>query len=579
MTDLSAVQTAVQALAQPHPVRAPRGSTLSCKSWLTEAAYRMLQNNLDPEVAENPDALVVYGGIGKAARNWDCYEAMLVALRALGDDETLLVQSGKPVGVFRTHADAPRVLIANSNLVPKWATWEHFSELDRKGLMMYGQMTAGSWIYIGSQGIVQGTYETFVEAGVQHYGGSLQGRWILTAGLGGMGGAQPLAATFAGACSLTIECQQSRIDFRLRSRYVDEQATDLDDALARIARYTAEGKAISIALLGNAAEVLPELVRRGQAGQIRPDLVTDQTSAHDLVNGYLPAGWTVAQWQAARADDSQHAALRQAAAQSCATHVQAMLAFQAMGVPTVDYGNNIRQVAFDAGVANAFDFPGFVPAYVRPLFCRGKGPFRWVALSGDPEDIRKTDAKMKELFPDDAHLHRWLDMAGERIAFQGLPARICWIGLGERHRAGLAFNEMVKNGELKAPIVIGRDHLDSGSVASPNRETESMLDGSDAVSDWPLLNALLNTAGGATWVSLHHGGGVGMGYSQHSGVVIVCDGTDAAAKRIERVLWNDPATGVMRHADAGYAEAVACAREQGLNLPMIDRPNRPVGRA
>ena len=579
MTDLSAVQTAVQALAQPHPVRAPRGSTLSCKSWLTEAAYRMLQNNLDPEVAENPDALVVYGGIGKAARNWDCYEAILVALRALGDNETLLVQSGKPVGVFRTHADAPRVLIANSNLVPKWATWEHFSELDRKGLMMYGQMTAGSWIYIGSQGIVQGTYETFVEAARQHFGGVATGRWILTAGLGGMGGAQPLAATFAGACSLTIECQQSRIDFRLRSRYVDEQATDLDDALARIARYTAEGKAISIALLGNAAEVLPELVRRGQAGQIRPDLVTDQTSAHDLVNGYLPAGWTVAQWQAARADDSQHAALRQAAAQSCATHVQAMLAFQAMGVPTVDYGNNIRQVAFDAGVANAFDFPGFVPAYVRPLFCRGKGPFRWVALSGDPDDIRKTDAKMKELFPEDAHLHRWLDMAGERIAFQGLPARICWIGLGERHRAGLAFNEMVKNGELKAPIVIGRDHLDSGSVASPNRETESMLDGSDAVSDWPLLNALLNTAGGATWVSLHHGGGVGMGYSQHSGVVIVCDGTDAAAKRIERVLWNDPATGVMRHADAGYAEAVACAREQGLNLPMIDRPNRPVGRA
>ena len=493
MTDLSAVQSAVQSVAQPHPVRAPRGSTLSCKSWLTEAAYRMLQNNLDPEVAENPDALVVYGGIGKAARNWDCYEAMLVALRQLGDDETLLVQSGKPVGVFRTHADAPRVLLANSNLVPKWATWEHFSELDRKGLMMYGQMTAGSWIYIGSQGIVQGTYETFVEAGVQHYGGSLNGRWILTAGLGGMGGAQPLAATFAGACSLTIECQQSRIDFRLRSRYVDEQAADLDDALARIRRYTAEGKAVSIALLGNAAQVLPELVRRG----VRPDLVTDQTSAHDLVNGYLPAGWTVAQWLAARADDSQHAALRQAAAQSCATHVQAMLAFQAMGVPTVDYGNNIRQVAFDAGVANAFDFPGFVPAYVRPLFCRGKGPFRWVALSGDPEDIRKTDAKMKELFPGDAHLHRWLDMAGERIAFQGLPARICWIGLGERHRAGLAFNEMVKSGELKAPIVIGRDHLDSGSVASPNRETEAMKDGSDAVSDWPLLNALLNTAGGA----------------------------------------------------------------------------------
>ena len=568
MTDLSAVQSVARVGAQPHPVRAPRGSTLSCKSWLTEAAYRMLQNNLDPEVAENPDALVVYGGIGKAARNWDCYEAMLVALRALGDDETLLVQSGKPVGVFRTHADAPRVLIANSNLVPKWATWEHFSELDRKGLMMYGQMTAGSWIYIGSQGIVQGTYETFVEAARQHYAGVAAGRWILTAGLGGMGGAQPLAATFAGFCSLTIECQQSRIDFRLRSRYVDEQATDLDDALARIARYTAAGQAISIALLGNAAEVLPELVRRG----VQPDLVTDQTSAHDLVNGYLPAGWTVAQWQAARADDSQHAGLRQAAAQSCAAHVQAMLAFQAMGVPTVDYGNNIRQVAFDAGVANAFAFPGFVPAYVRPLFCRGKGPFRWVALSGDPEDIRKTDAKMKELFPADTHLHRWLDMAGERIAFQGLPARICWIGLGERHRAGLAFNEMVKSGELKAPIVIGRDHLDSGSVASPNRETESMKDGSDAVSDWPLLNALLNTAGGATWVSLHHGGGVGMGYSQHSGVVIVCDGTDAAAKRIERVLWNDPATGVMRHADAGYAEAVACAREQGLNLPLLTLP-------
>ena len=574
MTDLSAVQAATHSAApqpaQPHPVRAPRGSTLSCKSWLTEAAYRMLQNNLDPEVAENPDALVVYGGIGKAARNWDCYEAILVALRALGDDETLLVQSGKPVGVFRTHADAPRVLIANSNLVPKWATWEHFSELDRKGLMMYGQMTAGSWIYIGSQGIVQGTYETFVEAGRQHYGGSLQGRWILTAGLGGMGGAQPLAASFAGACSLNIECQQSRIDFRLRSRYVDEQAADLDDALARIATYTAAGAAKSIALLGNAADLLPELVRRARADGIKPDLVTDQTSAHDLVNGYLPAGWTVHAWRAAQADASQHLALRAAAARSCAVHVQAMLAFQAMGVPTVDYGNNIRQVALDAGVQNAFDFPGFVPAYVRPLFCRGRGPFRWVALSGDPEDIRKTDAKMKELFPDDAPLHRWLDMAAERIAFQGLPARICWIGLGERHRAGLAFNAMVQSGELKAPIVIGRDHLDSGSVASPNRETEAMRDGSDAVSDWPLLNALLNTAGGATWVSLHHGGGVGMGYSQHSGVVIVCDGTDAAARRIERVLWNDPATGVMRHADAGYAEAVACAREQGLNLPMIE---------
>ncbi|HSM22078.1 MAG TPA: urocanate hydratase [Rubrivivax sp.] len=565
MTDLSPLHR----LAQPHPVRAPRGSQLSCANWLIEAAYRMIQNNLDPEVAENPDALVVYGGIGKAARNWDCFEAILESLRQLQPDETLLVQSGKPVGVFRTHADAPRVLIANSNLVPKWATWEHFDELDRKGLMMYGQMTAGSWIYIGSQGIVQGTYETFVEAGRQHYGGDLSGKWILTAGLGGMGGAQPLAATFAGACSLNIECQQSRIDFRLRSRYLDEQAANLDDALARIAKYTGEKKAVSIGLLGNAAEILPELVRRGRIGQIRPDFVTDQTSAHDLVNGYLPAGWSVERWRDAQADVSQHAALREAAARSCAVHVQAMLDFQATGVPTVDYGNNIRQVAFDAGVKNAFDFPGFVPAYVRPLFCRGRGPFRWVALSGDPEDIRKTDAKMKELFPADAHLHRWLDMAGQRIAFQGLPARICWIGLGERHRAGLAFNEMVKSGELKAPIVIGRDHLDSGSVASPNRETESMKDGSDAVSDWPLLNALLNTASGATWVSLHHGGGVGMGYSQHAGVVIVCDGSDEAARRIERVLWNDPATGVMRHADAGYDDAVACAREQGLNLPMV----------
>jgi urocanate hydratase len=566
MTDLS-VQRRIA--AAPRTVRAPRGTQISCRNWLIEAAYRMIQNNLDPEVAENPDALVVYGGIGKAARNWECFEAILESLRQLNEDETLLVQSGKPVGVFRTHADAPRVLIANSNLVPKWATWEHFHELDRKGLMMYGQMTAGSWIYIGSQGIVQGTYETFVEAGRQHYGGSLKGRWILTAGLGGMGGAQPLAATFAGACSLNIECQQSRIDFRLRSRYLDEQAKDLDDALARLKRYTAEGKAISIGLLGNAAEILPELVRRAKAGGMKPDIVTDQTSAHDLVHGYLPAGWTVQGWQAAQADAGQHAALKLAAAKSCAVHVQAMLDFQAMGVPTVDYGNNIRQVAFDQGVKNAFDFPGFVPAYVRPLFCRGKGPFRWVALSGDPEDIRKTDAKMKELFPEDAHLHRWLDMAGERIAFQGLPARICWIGLGERHRAGLAFNEMVKSGELKAPIVIGRDHLDSGSVASPNRETESMKDGSDAVSDWPLLNALLNTAGGATWVSLHHGGGVGMGYSQHSGVVIVCDGTDAAAKRIERVLWNDPGTGVMRHADAGYEVAQQCAREQGLNMPML----------
>jgi urocanate hydratase len=562
--------------AQARPVRAPHGTDLSCANWLIEAAFRMLQNNLDPEVAENPDALVVYGGIGKAARDWASFDAILATLRRLRADESLLIQSGKPVGVFRTHEDAPRVLIANSNLVPKWATWEHFDELDRKGLMMYGQMTAGSWIYIGSQGIVQGTYETFVEAGRQHYarasadeGSEWAGRWILTAGLGGMGGAQPLAATFAGACSLNIECQQSRIDFRLRSRYLDEQASDLDDALARIAHHTSRRQAVSIGLLGNAAELLPALVERARAGGQRPDLVTDQTSAHDLVNGYLPAGWSVAQWQAAQADPAQHAALRAAAAASCATHVRAMLEFKSMGVPTVDYGNNIRQVALDAGVKNAFDFPGFVPAYIRPLFCRGKGPFRWVALSGDPDDIRKTDARMKELFPQDAHLHRWLDMAAERIAFQGLPARICWIGLGERHRAGLAFNEMVRSGELKAPIVIGRDHLDSGSVASPNRETEAMLDGSDAVSDWPLLNALLNTAGGATWVSLHHGGGVGMGYSQHAGVVIVCDGSEAADRRLARVLWNDPATGVMRHADAGYDTALDCAREQGLDLPML----------
>ena len=561
MTDLSSSTR----FALPRPVRAPRGSALACRSWLTEAAFRMLQNNLDPEVAENPDALVVYGGIGKAARDWPSFEAILETLRTLGDDETLLVQSGKPVGVFRTHADAPRVLLANSNLVPKWATWEHFAELDRKGLMMFGQMTAGSWIYIGSQGIVQGTYETFVEAGRQHYGGSLRGRWILTAGLGGMGGAQPLAATFAGACSLVVECQQSRIDFRLRTRYVDEQAADLDDALARIASHTAAGATRSVALLGNAADVLPELVRRG----VRPDLVTDQTSAHDLVHGYLPAGWTVERWRAAQADPSQHAALRDAAAGSCAVHVEAMLAFHRAGVPTVDYGNNIRQVALDRGVTDAFAFPGFVPAYIRPLFCEGKGPFRWVALSGDPADIAKTDAKLKELFPGHADLHRWLDMAAERIAFQGLPARICWLGLGERHVAGLAFNAMVRSGELTAPIVIGRDHLDSGSVASPNRETEAMRDGTDAVSDWPLLNALLNTAGGATWVSLHHGGGVGMGYSQHAGVVLVCDGSEAADRRIERVLWNDPATGVMRHADAGYETAVACAEEHGLRLPML----------
>jgi len=567
VNDLSNVPVPATSLARP--VRAPRGTEISCANWLIEAAYRMLQNNLDPEVAENPDALVVYGGIGKAARNWDCFDAILAALRALKEDETLLIQSGKPVGVFRTHTDAPRVLLANSNLVPRWATWEHFNELDRKGLMMYGQMTAGSWIYIGSQGIVQGTYETFVEAGRQHFGGSMAGRWILTAGLGGMGGAQPLAASFAGASSLTIECQQSRIDFRLKTRYLDEQATGIDDALARMQRYAAEGRAVSVGLLGNAAEVMPELARRAVAGGVRPDLVTDQTSAHDLVNGYLPIGWSVEQWRAAQADHTQHAALRDAAARSAAQHVQAMLEFQKLGIPTVDYGNNIRQVAFDQGVANAFDFPGFVPAYVRPLFCQGKGPFRWVALSGDPEDIRKTDAKMKELFPDDQGLHRWLDMAGERIAFQGLPARICWIGLGDRDRAGLAFNEMVRNGELKAPIVIGRDHLDSGSVASPNRETESMLDGSDAVSDWPLLNALLATGGGATWVSLHHGGGVGMGYSQHSGIVIVCDGTKEADARLARVLWNDPASGVMRHADAGYEDARDAARRHGLNLPMI----------
>jgi urocanate hydratase len=545
-------------------VRSPRGTELSCKSWLTEAPYRMLQNNLDPEVAENPAALVVYGGIGRAARNWECYDAILRALRELNDDETLLIQSGKPVGVFPTHENAPRVLIANSNLVPHWATWEHFNELDKKGLMMYGQMTAGSWIYIGSQGIVQGTYETFVEMGRQHYGGNLKGRWILTAGLGGMGAAQPLAASLAGASSLNIECQQSRIDFRLKTRYVDEQATDLDDALARIEKYTKEGRAMSIALLGNAAEILPEMVRRG----VRPDAVTDQTSAHDPVNGYLPIGWTVEEWFERRASDPD--GTRDAAKRSMRTHVEAMLAFHAQGVPTFDYGNNIRQMAKDEGCANAFDFPGFVPAFVRPLFCRGIGPFRWVALSGDPEDIYKTDQKVKELIPDDPHLHNWLDMARERISFQGLPARICWVGLGQRHKLGLAFNEMVRNGELKAPVVIGRDHLDSGSVASPNRETEAMKDGSDAVSDWPLLNAMLNTAGGATWVSLHHGGGVGMGYSQHSGVVIVCDGTEAADKRIARVLWNDPGTGVMRHADAGYEIAIECAKEQGLNLPMLD---------
>jgi urocanate hydratase len=545
------------------PIRAPRGTQLSARSWLTEAPLRMLMNNLDPEVAERPDELVVYGGIGRAARNWDCYARIVRALRELGDDETLLVQSGKPVGVFRTHPDAPRVLIANSNLVGKWATWDHFHELDRKGLMMYGQMTAGSWIYIGSQGIVQGTYETFVEMGRQHYGGDLAGRWILTAGLGGMGGAQPLAATMAGASMLAVECRPERIQKRLDTRYLDARADTVDEALALIERATRERKTISVGLLGNAAEVLPDLLERG----VRPDAVTDQTSAHDPVNGYLPAGWTLEQWDRLRESDPR--AVEAAARRSMATHVEAMLAFQKLGIPVFDYGNNIRQVALDEGVNDAFAFPGFVPAYVRPLFCRGIGPFRWAALSGDPEDIYRTDQKVKELIPDDPHLHRWLDMARERIQFQGLPARICWVGLGQRQRLGLAFNEMVARGELKAPVVIGRDHLDSGSVASPNRETEAMRDGSDAIADWPLLNAMLNIASGATWVSIHHGGGVGIGYSQHAGVVIVCDGTPAAAKRIERVLWNDPATGVMRHADAGYEEAIACAREHGLNLPCV----------
>ncbi len=551
-------------------IKSPVGTELTCKSWLTEAPFRMIQNNLHPDVAENPKSLVVYGGIGRAARNWECYDQILASLKELEDDQTLLVQSGKPVGVFQTHEDAPRVLIANSNLVPKWATWEHFNELDRKDLFMYGQMTAGSWIYIGTQGIVQGTYETFAEAGRQHYNDSWQGRWILTAGLGGMGGAQPLAATFAGAVSLNIECQQTSIDFRLRTGYVDKQADNLDHAYQLIKEHTQKGEAVSIALLGNAADIVPEIVKRAKAGEIKPDLVTDQTSAHDLINGYLPIGWTVEQWKAAQADSSQHKKLQSDAAKSCAVHVQAMLDLQQMGVPTTDYGNNIRQVAFDEGVQNAFDFPGFVPAYVRPLFCQGKGPFRWVALSGDPEDIYKTDQKIKELFPENAHVHHWLDMAKERIHFQGLPARICWLGLGERDKAGLAFNEMVKNGELKGPIVIGRDHLDTGSVASPNRETESMKDGSDAVSDWALLNGMLNVAGGATWVSLHHGGGVGMGYSQHSGMVIVADGTDAARKRLARVLVNDCGSGVMRHADAGYELAIKTAKEYGLNLPMLD---------
>jgi urocanate hydratase len=544
-------------------IRAPRGQTLSARSWLTEAPLRMLMNNLDPEVAERPEELVVYGGIGRAARDWDSFDRIVETLRRLADDETLLIQSGKPVGVFRTHRDAPRVLLANSNLVPHWATWEHFNELDRKGLMMFGQMTAGSWIYIGSQGIVQGTYETFVELGRRHYGGNLRGRWILTAGLGGMGGAQPLAATMAGASCLAIECRQSSIDFRLRTGYVDVCAKNLDEALAILDDSRRTGKAISVALRGNAAEVLPELLRRG----VKPDAVTDQTSAHDPVNGYLPMGWNVEDWDARKVSDP--AGVAEAAKISMAVHVRAMLDFHGQGIPTFDYGNNIRQVALDRGVSDAFAFPGFVPAYIRPLFCRGVGPFRWVALSGDPEDIYRTDQKVKELIPDDPHLHNWLDMARERIHFQGLPARICWVGLGQRDKLGRAFNQMVASGELKAPIVIGRDHLDSGSVASPNRETEAMQDGSDAVSDWALLNALLSTASGATWVSLHHGGGVGMGFSQHAGMVIVCDGSQEADARLARVLWNDPGTGVMRHADAGYDIAIDCARERGLDLPGI----------
>ncbi|MCA1749625.1 MAG: urocanate hydratase [Sphingomonadales bacterium] len=544
-------------------ISAPRGTELSAKSWLTEAPLRMLMNNLDAEVAEAPEELVVYGGIGRAARDWESFDAIVASLRRLEDDQTLLVQSGKPVGIFRTHPDAPRVLIANSNLVPEWANWDHFHELDRKGLMMYGQMTAGSWIYIGSQGIVQGTYETFVEVGRQHFDGDLTGKWILTAGLGGMGGAQPLAATMAGASCLAVECQPSRIEMRLKTGYLDRQADNLDQALAIIEKACAKGEAVSVGLLGNAAAVYPELVKRG----VRPDVVTDQTSAHDPVNGYLPLGWSLEEWREKRESDPK--SVEKAARASMAIHVRAMLDFHHAGVPTLDYGNNIRQVAKDEGVADAFDFPGFVPAYIRPLFCRGIGPFRWAALSGDPEDIYRTDAKVKELMPDDDHLHTWLDMARERIRFQGLPARICWVGLGDRHRLGLAFNEMVASGELKAPVVIGRDHLDSGSVASPNRETEAMKDGSDAVSDWPLLNALLNTASGATWVSLHHGGGVGMGYSQHAGMVIVADGTPEAAKRLERVLWNDPASGVMRHADAGYDVAIEAAKAHGLDLPSL----------
>jgi urocanate hydratase len=544
-------------------IRAPRGSQLNARSWQTEAPLRMLMNNLDAEVAERPSELLVYGGIGRAARDWESFDRIVASLKSLDADETLLVQSGKPVGIVRTHADAPRVLIANSNLVAHWATWDKFHELDRKGLMMYGQMTAGSWIYIGTQGIVQGTYETFVELGRRHYGGDLSGKWILTAGLGGMGGAQPLAATMAGASCLAVECQASRIEMRLASEYLDMQAKDLDEALTIMERSSHDKKPVSVGVLGNAAEIFPELLRRG----VKPDVVTDQTSAHDPVNGYLPKGWTLAQWQAKRESDPK--AVERAARQSMAEHVRAMLQFHKMGVPTVDYGNNIRQMALEEGVADAFDFPGFVPAYIRPLFCRGIGPFRWAALSGDPEDIYRTDEKVKELLPDNRHLHHWLDMAKQRIKFQGLPARICWIGLGDRHRVGLAFNEMVARGELKAPVVIGRDHLDSGSVASPNRETESMRDGSDAVADWPLLNALVSCASGATWVSIHHGGGVGIGFSQHAGMVIVCDGTPEAARRVERVLWNDPATGVIRHADAGYGIALDCAREFQLKLPGV----------
>ncbi|MBP1846437.1 urocanate hydratase [Rhizobium petrolearium] len=544
-------------------IHAPTGGELNAKSWLTEAPLRMLMNNLDPDVAERPHELVVYGGIGRAARTWADFDTIVATLKDLNEDETLLVQSGKPVGVFRTHKDAPRVLIANSNLVPHWATWDHFNELDRRGLAMYGQMTAGSWIYIGAQGIVQGTYETFVEAGRQHYAGNLKGKWILTGGLGGMGGAQPLAAVMAGASCLAVECDETRADFRLRTRYVDEKTHSLDEALAKIDKWTKAGEAKSVALIANAADIFPELVKRG----VRPDIVTDQTSAHDPLHGYLPSGWTVAEWRARQESDPK--AVEKAARASMKVHVQAMVDFWNAGVPTLDYGNNIRQMAKEEGLENAFAFPGFVPAYIRPLFCRGIGPFRWAALSGDPEDIYRTDAKVKELLPDNKHLHNWLDMAKERISFQGLPARICWVGLGDRHRLGLAFNEMVARGELKAPVVIGRDHLDSGSVASPNRETEAMKDGSDAVSDWPLLNALLNTASGATWVSLHHGGGVGMGFSQHAGMVICCDGTEDAARRIERVLWNDPATGVMRHADAGYDIAIDHARKMGLRLPGI----------